>query len=101
LPLQTCSTTRATISALAPQLVQAEVDNDPGHPGAETGIALELRQPLPAFDPGFLRKIDRFFFIAHHAVSPSVNFVAMSRHQFLKGRHVASLGCPHQRHVFG
>ncbi len=48
------------------------------------------------FDPCVLRKIQRFIFVTHHAVSTSVNLVPMPRHQFLKGGHIAFLGQLHQ-----
>ena len=89
------------LSLLLAHGVEAEVDDDARHPGGETRFALELHQPLPALHPGFLRKINRFILIPHHAVGPRVNLVAMPGHQFLKGRHVALLRRPHQRLVLG
>src|SRR5688500_5192983 len=38
------------------QLVQAKIDDNARHPSRKTRIALKLDEPLPAFDPCFLRK---------------------------------------------
>ena len=59
--------------------IDAEVDHNPRHPGAETRLARELAQPLPALHPRLLRKINRFLFVPHHAVGARVNPVAMPR----------------------
>jgi hypothetical protein len=58
---------------------------------------VELAQPLPAFNPGFLRKINRFLFIPHHAVGPGVNLIAMTGDQLLEGTHVTLLRRADQR----
>src|SRR5262249_51502048 len=79
------------------QLVKAEVDDDPRHPGPEARFPLELLQPLPAFNPRFLRKINCFFLIPHHTERPRVDLVTMPGDEFLEGPHIAFLRRLYQR----
>ena len=78
------------------QVVQAQVDNNTGHPGAKTRFPVELVQPLPAFYPCFLGKINRFFLIPHHGEGPSVYLVAVPGDQLLESVHLAALRRSHQ-----
>ncbi len=86
-------------SLLLPQLVEAEIDDDPRQPGHETGFALKLLQSLPGLHPGFLRKINGVFLISHHAESAAVDFVPMPGDEFLKSLHAALLRGFHQRFI--
>ena len=52
------------------------------------------------FHPCFLRKINGFFFIPHHAEGAGIDFVPMPRDQFLEGVGIAFLRGLHQRGIF-
>ena len=57
---------------------------------------LKLFEALPAFDPCFLRDIERLFLIAQHAEGAGVDLVPMAMHQLLVRGHIALLGGSHQ-----
>ncbi len=65
---------------LAANLVEAEIDHDPGHPSGERGIPLKLVEALPRLHPGLLREIESFVLIAHHQHRPGINLVSMTEY---------------------
>ena len=69
---------------LAPQLVEAQVDDDARHPRGETGFALKLNQPLPRFYPCFLRIFQRLVLVPHHHEGPRIDFVTVPEDQLLE-----------------
>ena len=86
---------------LSPEMIEAKVDYDPGHPSHKACFTLELPQPLPPFHPSFLGKIARLVLVANHAEGASINLVSMPKHQPLEGFCIAILGCPHQLFIAG